>query len=103
MSNYNKYKSGKYLRSFKERPVAVLGRIVPPKKERKSSFNQLAATKKHECKMWAEYIIGLYERDYELNEMIYEQEETKRQKPCYLRDSEYINGCELLKIGRAHV
>ena len=72
MSNYNKYKSGKWLRNFKPSSVAVLGSIKPLKKERKSSFNQLANTKKHQCKMWAEYIIGLYERDYELNEMIYE-------------------------------
>ena len=48
------------------------GSIKPLKKERKSSFNQLAGARKHECKILTEYLIGLYERDYELNEVVYE-------------------------------
>lgn len=69
--SYNKVKKGKWLRNFNGSPVAIIGRIVPPKKERKSSFNQLAATKKSECKMLSEYLIFLYERN-ELNEVVYE-------------------------------
>ena len=63
--------SQKYFRNFKEKPIAVLGSIKPLKKDRKSSFNQLAGAKKHECKVLSEYLIFLYERN-ELNEVVYE-------------------------------
>lgn len=66
-SSYNQRKGGKWLRNFQTSPV--LG-PKPLKKNRKSSFNQLAGAKKHECKILSEYLIFLYERN-ELNEITY--------------------------------
>jgi len=56
----------KYYRTFKQRGVGQV-KDMPIKKNRKSTFRQLAATKKYECKILSEYLISIYEQDYQFN------------------------------------